>query len=46
MNLIVCLKVTPKIEQIKFDEQKKTNVREGVENEINDDDKNALESAL
>ena len=46
MNLIVCLKVTPKIEQIKFDEQKKTIVREGVENEINDADKNALEVAL
>lgn len=46
MNLIVCLKVTPKIEQIKFDEQKKTIVREGVENEINDADKNALEAAL
>ena len=46
MNVIVCLKVTPKIEQIKFDEQKKTIVREGVENEINDADKNALEAAL
>lgn len=46
MNSIVCLKVTPKIEQIKFDEQKKTIVREGVENEINDADKNALEAAL
>ncbi len=46
MNLIVCMKVTPKIEQIKFDEQKKTIVREGVENEINDADKNALEAAL
>ena len=46
MNLVVCLKVTPKIEQIRFDEQKKTIVREGVENEINDADKNALEAAL
>lgn len=46
MNQIVCLKITPKIEQIKFDEQKKTIVREGVENEINDADKNALEAAL
>ena len=46
MNQVVCLKVTPKIEQIKFDEQKKTIVREGVENEINDADKNALEAAL
>jgi electron transfer flavoprotein beta subunit len=40
------MKVTPKIEQLKFDEQKKTIVREGVENEINDADKNALEAAL
>jgi len=46
MNQVVCMKVTPKIEQIKFDEQKKTIVREGVENEINDADKNALEAAL
>ena len=46
MNIVVCLKVTPKIEQIKFDVQKKTIVREGVENEINDADKNALEAAL
>ena len=45
MNVVVCLKVTPKIEQIKFDEQKKTIVREGVENEINDADKNAREAA-
>lgn len=46
MNVMVCMKVTPKIEQIKFDEQKKTIVREGVENEINDADKNALEAGL
>lgn len=46
MNQIVCLKVTPKIEQIRFDEAKKTIVREGVENEINEADKNALEAAL
>ena len=46
MNIVVCVKVTPKIEQIKFDEVKKTIVREGVENELNDADKNALEAAL
>lgn len=46
MNIVVCMKVTPKIEQIKFDEAKKTIIREGVENEINDADKNALEAAL
>ena len=46
MNIVVCLKVTPKIEQIKFDEEKKAIVREGVESEINEADKNALEAAL
>jgi electron transfer flavoprotein beta subunit len=46
MKQIVCMKVTPKIEQLKFDEEKKTIIREGVENEINDADKNALEAAL
>lgn len=40
------MKITPKVEQIRFDEQKKTIIREGVENEINEADKNALESAL
>ncbi len=46
MRYAVCLKVTPKVEQMKFDESKKAMVREGVENEINDADKNALEAAL
>lgn len=46
MKQLVCMKVTPKVEQIKFDEQKKTIIREGVENEINEADKNALEAAL
>jgi electron transfer flavoprotein beta subunit len=42
----VCVKVTPKVDQIKFDEAKKTVAREGVENEMNEADKNALEVAL
>jgi electron transfer flavoprotein beta subunit len=46
MKQVVCLKVTPKIEQLKFDEVKKTMIREGVENEINESDKNALEMSL
>lgn len=46
MKLVVCLKITPKIEQVKFDEAKKTLIREGVENEINEADKNALEMSL
>ena len=46
MKYVVCLKVTPKVDQIRFDEAKKAIVREGVENEINDADKNAIETAL
>ncbi len=46
MKAVVCLKVTPKVDQIKFDEAKKTVMREGVENEINEADKNALEMAV
>lgn len=46
MKYIVCMKITPKVEQIKFDEVSKTIIREGVENEINEADKNALEMAL
>jgi electron transfer flavoprotein beta subunit len=46
MRYVVCLKVTPKVDQIRFDEVKKAVEREGVENEINDADKNALEAAL
>ena len=46
MRYVVCLKVTPKVDQIKFDEVTKMVIREGVENEINDADKNALEAAL
>ncbi len=46
MKQVVCLKITPKIEQLKFDEAKKTMIREGVENEINEADKNALEMSL
>lgn len=46
MKQVVCMKVTPKVEQIRFDEQKKTIIREGVENEINEADKNTLEAAL
>jgi len=46
MRQIVCLKVTPKVDEIRFDDQSKTIIREGVENEIDDADKNALEMAL
>jgi len=46
MRYVACLKVTPKVDQIRFDEVKKAIAREGVENEINDADKNAIEAAL
>ena len=46
MKQVVCLKITPKIEQLRFDEAKKTMIRDGVENEINEVDKNALEASL
>jgi electron transfer flavoprotein beta subunit len=46
MKAVVCVKVTPKVDQIRFDEVKKTVAREGVENELNESDKNALEVAL
>jgi electron transfer flavoprotein beta subunit len=46
MKAVVCMKVTPKVDQIRFDEIRKTVAREGVENEINEADKNALEMAL
>ncbi|MEM0274700.1 MAG: electron transfer flavoprotein subunit beta, partial [Nitrososphaerota archaeon] len=46
MHIIVCMKVTPKTEQVKLDPVTKTIIREGVENEINPADKNALETAL
>jgi len=46
MHIIVCMKVTPKSEQVRLDPNTKTIIREGVENEINPADKNALEAAL
>ncbi|MEN2974145.1 MAG: electron transfer flavoprotein subunit beta/FixA family protein [Candidatus Caldarchaeales archaeon] len=46
MHVIVCMKITPKSEQVKLDPSTKTIIREGVENEINPADKNALEAAL
>lgn len=46
MHIIVCMKVTPKSEQVKLDPTTKTIIREGVENEINPADKHAIEAAL
>lgn len=45
-HIVVCMKVTPKPEQVKLDPETKKIIREGVENEINPADKNALEAAL
>ena len=45
-NIIVCMKVVPKPEEIKFDPETKTIDRSKATNEINEPDKNALELAL
>lgn len=45
-NIIVCLKVVPKAEEIVFDPVTKTIDRSKASNEINEADKNALELAL
>ena len=46
MKMVVCMKVTPKAEQVRLDPATKTLIREGVESEINPADKHALEMAL
>jgi len=46
MRTIVCVKVVPKTEEIRFDQTTKTVDRSQAENEINESDRNALEVAL
>lgn len=46
MRTIVCMKVVPKTEEIRFDQMTKTLDRSHAENEINQPDKNALEMAV
>lgn len=46
MRIVVCMKVSPKVEEVKFDPVTKTLDRSKAENEINQPDKNALEMAL
>jgi electron transfer flavoprotein beta subunit len=46
LKIVVCVKVVPKIEQVTFNPETKTVDRSKATNEINDADKNALESAL
>jgi electron transfer flavoprotein beta subunit len=46
MRTIVCMKVVPKTEEIRFDQTTKTVDRSQAENEINESDRNALEVAL
>ncbi len=46
MRTIVCMKVVPKTEEVRFDAATKTLDRSKAENEINQPDKNALEMAL
>jgi electron transfer flavoprotein alpha subunit len=42
MKLIVCIKQVPAVAEIRFDNEKKTIIREGVHNEINPFDRRAL----
>lgn len=46
MRTIVCMKISPKTEEVRFDPVTKTLDRSKAENEINQPDKNALEMAL
>jgi len=46
MRIVVCMKVVPKTEQVRFDPATKTVDRTSAENEINQPDKHALEMAL
>ena len=45
-NIIVCMKVVPKPEEVRFDPETKTIDRSKATNEINPADKNALEAAI
>jgi electron transfer flavoprotein alpha subunit len=42
MKLIVCIKQVPEVSELKFDNEKKTLIREGVHNEINPFDRRAI----
>ncbi len=46
LHIIVCIKVTPKPEEIRVDPETMAVVREGVRSEINPPDMNAIEMAL
>lgn len=42
MKFIVCIKQVPAVSELKFDNEKKTLIREGVHNEINPFDRRAI----
>lgn len=46
LHIVVCVKVTPKAEEIRVDRETSLLVREGVRSEINPPDMNAMEMAL
>ncbi|MBI3014257.1 MAG: electron transfer flavoprotein subunit beta/FixA family protein, partial [Candidatus Tectomicrobia bacterium] len=46
MKIIVCIKQVPEVEDLKFDPDKRTLVREGVENIINPFDRRAITQAV
>lgn len=46
MKTIVCIKQVPSVSELKFDNEKKTLIREGVHNEINPFDRRAITFAV
>jgi electron transfer flavoprotein alpha subunit len=42
LKIIVCIKQVPNVSELRFDEEKKTLIREGVHNEINPFDRRAI----
>ncbi len=46
LDIVVCLKVVPKAEEVRLDPETKTLDRAGAENVLNPPDKNALEAAV
>jgi electron transfer flavoprotein beta subunit len=46
MRAIVCVKQVPAVSELRFDNEKKTLIREGVHNEINPFDRRAITFAV
>ena len=46
MNIIVCVKQVPDVAELKFDDQRKVLIREGVKNVLNPFDRRAIAEAI